>query len=183
MKRLALGIASLAAVAAFAPAAYATDFTPASPNFSVSGNIASGPVTAGISNSGIAAGAFVDRFLFTIDQTGVGSGSLSTSTTQLFSSTDLDITSVLINGMAATKTVSGSGLSEFFTIESVPIISGVMNTIQITGTSRGNGSYGGQATFTPAVPEPATWGMMILGFGMIGGATRYSRRKTKVSFA
>jgi hypothetical protein len=35
--------------------------------------------------------------------------------------------------------------------------------------------------FAVAVPEPATWGMMILGFGMIGGAAR--RRNTKVSFA
>lgn len=35
-----------------------------------------------------------------------------------------------------------------------------------------------------AVPEPATWGLMILGFGMIGGQLR-SRRNTKttVSFA
>jgi hypothetical protein len=36
---------------------------------------------------------------------------------------------------------------------------------------------------TPAVPEPATWAMMIGGFGMVGGAMRYRRRKTSVSFA
>ena len=35
--------------------------------------------------------------------------------------------------------------------------------------------------FATAVPEPATWGMMILGFGLVGGSLR--RRKTKVSFA
>lgn len=34
-----------------------------------------------------------------------------------------------------------------------------------------------------AVPEPATWAMMIGGFGMVGGAMRYRRRKTTVSFA
>ncbi len=33
-----------------------------------------------------------------------------------------------------------------------------------------------------AVPEPATWGMMILGFGMLGGAVRYRRRTTRVHF-
>jgi PEP-CTERM motif len=33
-----------------------------------------------------------------------------------------------------------------------------------------------------AVPEPATWAMMIGGFGMVGGAMRYRRRKTAVSF-
>lgn len=32
-----------------------------------------------------------------------------------------------------------------------------------------------------AVPEPAAWGMMIMGFGLVGGAMR--RRRTTVSFA
>jgi PEP-CTERM motif len=31
-----------------------------------------------------------------------------------------------------------------------------------------------------AIPEPATWAMMIIGFGMVGGA--YRRRKTAVSY-
>ena len=33
------------------------------------------------------------------------------------------------------------------------------------------------------VPEPATWAMMIGGFGMVGGTMRYRRRKTTVAFA
>lgn len=43
--------------------------------------------------------------------------------------------------------------------------------------------YVGEFSFSVAVPEPATWGMMILGFGAIGGAMRTNRRKAKVSFA
>lgn len=35
---------------------------------------------------------------------------------------------------------------------------------------------------TPAVPEPATWAMMIAGFGMIGGTLR-RRNATRVNFA
>lgn len=42
-------------------------------------------------------------------------------------------------------------------------------------------------TFSPvavaAVPEPATWAMMIGGFGMAGGALRRRRISTKVRFA
>jgi hypothetical protein len=38
-----------------------------------------------------------------------------------------------------------------------------------------------QASFTAAVPEPSTWGMMLLGFAGLGFAFRQSRRK--VSFA
>lgn len=32
-------------------------------------------------------------------------------------------------------------------------------------------------TFTTAVPEPATWGMMLLGFGALGAAVRMRRRQ------
>ena len=40
------------------------------------------------------------------------------------------------------------------------------------------------ANFTvTAVPEPATWGMMLLGFGMVAGAARYRRRSSKVVYA
>ncbi|MBJ6122220.1 PEP-CTERM sorting domain-containing protein [Sphingomonas sp. BT553] len=34
-----------------------------------------------------------------------------------------------------------------------------------------------------AVPEPATWAMMLVGFGMVAGAARYRRRKTGAVFA
>jgi hypothetical protein len=35
----------------------------------------------------------------------------------------------------------------------------------------------------PSVPESSTWSMMIAGFGLAGGAMRYRRRKTSVTFA
>ncbi len=34
-----------------------------------------------------------------------------------------------------------------------------------------------------AVPEPATWAMMFVGFGMMGASMRYRRRGTKAVFA
>ncbi len=37
--------------------------------------------------------------------------------------------------------------------------------------------------FTAAVPEPATWAMMLVGFGMIGATARYRRRKSNVAYA
>ncbi|MBN8808581.1 MAG: PEPxxWA-CTERM sorting domain-containing protein [Sphingomonas sp.] len=39
----------------------------------------------------------------------------------------------------------------------------------------------GAAVQVAAVPEPATWGMMIMGFGLMGAGLR--SRKTKVAFA
>lgn len=34
-----------------------------------------------------------------------------------------------------------------------------------------------------AVPEPATWALMILGFGFIGGIQRKLRQKVKLTYA
>ena len=36
---------------------------------------------------------------------------------------------------------------------------------------------------TAAVPEPATWGMMILGFGVMGAALRRRRQQVRVTYA
>ena len=51
-------------------------------------------------------------------------------------------------------------------------------TLVLNGTATGSSTVGSSITFAaPAVPEPATWGLMVLGFGAIGGALRTSRRK------
>ncbi len=39
-----------------------------------------------------------------------------------------------------------------------------------------------QIEASSAVPEPATWAMMLLGFGLVGGAVRYRRRSTGIAF-
>ncbi|MFS0771165.1 PEPxxWA-CTERM sorting domain-containing protein [Sphingomonas sp. 1P08PE] len=52
---------------------------------------------------------------------------------------------------------------------------------------RGNGTILANVTATSSavgpVPEPATWAMMLVGFSMVGAATRYRRRSAKVAFA
>ena len=37
--------------------------------------------------------------------------------------------------------------------------------------------------FATAVPEPATWAMMLIGFGMVGAATRYRRVDRRVHYS
>ncbi|QGN56117.1 PEPxxWA-CTERM sorting domain-containing protein [Novosphingobium sp. Gsoil 351] len=44
--------------------------------------------------------------------------------------------------------------------------------------SRDDGFKLGAITVSAAVPEPATWAMMLIGFGFIGGAMR-SRGKVR----
>ncbi len=38
-------------------------------------------------------------------------------------------------------------------------------------------------SITAAVPEPATWAMMLVGFGMVGAASRYRRRSVRSAIA
>jgi hypothetical protein len=52
-----------------------------------------------------------------------------------------------------------------------------LNSAGFVTLSLNDGDVGG------VVPEPATWAMMLLGFGMTGAAMRYRRRSTAVSFA
>ena len=200
MRKLVIGLVGAGALAmasgANAAVTIVTPNTVVSPTpgqfatFFVSGNIFSGPITATFGDTGIPGGTFADSFQFTIPQTGTGSGSLTTSVTaaNFLGVTDTDILSVVVNGLAAnltledangnvcpTRGVGTCGANETWSLNNVPITFGVLNSIDVTGLSRGNGSYGGNATFIPAVPEPATWAMLLVGFGAIGFSMRRRR--------
>ena len=202
MKGFIKALAAVSAFALVAPATAATVIvtpnTTVNPspgeyaNFYVSGNPFSGPVTATIGHTGIPTGSFTDLFRFTLGQNGIGSGGVTTTVNvaNFLGATDLDFTSVLVNGVAATLTLTDAsgtvctvpnvgtcGANETYSANNVPITSGVLNTITVNGTSRGLGSYGGNLTFVPsAVPEPATWAMMLVGFGAMSFSLRSKRR-------
>lgn len=61
---------------------------------------------------------------------------------------------------------------------------GFSQTGNIISSIRFSNKYIGirSISIAAAIPEPATWAMMLLGFGMIAGAARYRRRSAKVSF-
>jgi len=46
--------------------------------------------------------------------------------------------------------------------------------LTVKGSSQANGAY--NVTYSFAVPEPATWALMILGFGAVGFAMRRRRQ-------
>ena len=51
------------------------------------------------------------------------------------------------------------------------------------GTTAGGGGEAGTLSFFTAVPEPGTWGLMLLGFGGIGLAMRRRRRSALAQIA
>lgn len=181
LSKLGLGVALATIAVAVAPAANATDFHIGDvPNFYItSGTPFSKSITANFGNGFSTATTFDDSYFFTIPQDGTGSGSISTS----FSSelNKLTITGLWINNVAYTVPATGSGQS--FSISGVDIMSNVLNTIRVTGfTSSLGGTYSGTATFSAgAVPEAASWTMMVAGFGVMGAMMR--RRRTKLTFA
>jgi hypothetical protein len=61
------------------------------------------------------------------------------------------------------------------------------SSLSLSFNSTGGSPYSASATLSVppagAVPEPASWALMIVGFGLIGGAMRRRKVKTSVSFA
>lgn len=183
IKKLLPATAAVLAIASFSGSAQAAtvvkptvkNYTGANMNI-VAGD--EGTFSANFGQSGIKAGTFQHIYTFTLPAYLLGSATVGTSATKIGGKDDLDILSVFFNGVELTGTTKT--LNESVFTNKVPIIAGKNNQIIINGISRGNGSYGAQAVFAP-VPEPASWAMMIGGFGFVGAAMR--RRSVRVALA
>lgn len=162
--------AAVAALSVAAPATAQTVITLTGTPSAMSGTFGNQPV-AGVG------GAFSDSYIFTLgQQSDVGAVLTSIGFTN---STNIDFTSVLLNGKALTI---NNGVVDFaFTGSPINFAAGPVSLV-VNGLQFGEGSYSGVIAAVAAVPEPATWAMMIGGFGMIGGVMRRRAYKTKVRF-
>lgn len=90
--------------------------------------------------------------------------------------TDINLFDVYLNDVLFTPMSTGDWESQTLFPE---IALRDTNTLTINGWSGGGGTITGSFAFSAgAIPEPATWGLMILGFGAVGVALR---RRQKVS--
>ena len=79
-------------------------------------------------------------------------------------------------------TAFSTDMNEFRQLSNTLINAGTFR-IRLQGTpGSSNGAFGGDVAFT-AVPEPATWLMMLLGFGVIGFSMRRKQPVRRVQFA
>ena len=173
MRKIAFVTAAAAAAAFAAPASAATTIN----LVPIAGTLTGVFGNANPSRSG------TDLYNFSVPTSGdlygfVGSVGLKITLT------NLDFTSVTLDGIAFDKI--SSGIFELQTI--AQSIGAGSHTLSIGyANAQRFSSYGGILSFTSiagGVPEPATWGLMILGFGAIGGVMRYKRREqAKVRFA
>jgi hypothetical protein len=111
-------------------------------------------------------GTFSYDYEFTIPTGGSLSASLTSSTNLIH------FTSITLNGVALTKDTGPNNYSL------ATAIAGLTGTqiFHIAGTSSGKSTFSTTVDFISAVPEPAAWGMMVIGFGALGATMR--QRKT-----
>ena len=139
-----------------------------------------GSFTTGFSDSNLT-NPFSETLIFTTATAGTVSISVSTSSSG-GPENDTDFTNVFLSGTGITGSIAipqttGDPL-ESRGLAGLGLGVGTF-TLTVQGTpGTQNGSFGGSVAFSgqqSAVPEPATWGMMLLGFGAVGFSMRRKR--------
>ena len=148
-----------------------------------------------VTNAGIPTVTFLITGGTVNDQTGKaiinhnGSGLLFSGAGKALSIGDfvINTTTNLLTGRVITGGVTtndvplfniGAGLTLTLTSQAAGAFTSVFGAPNLTGTLIGTADSNFVTAAAPAVPEAATWGMMLLGFGVVGSAHRLRRRKT-----
>lgn len=176
LRLLSLATVGAAALVAMSPAAHAQS-TGGTVTFNNDLGLG-GSFTTGFSDSNLT-NPFTETLTFTTATAGTVSINLTTSTTG--PENDTDFTSVFLTGTGLMGNIlipqtqgdplEARGLANF----ALQAGTFTLNILGTPGTQ--NGSFGGSVAFQAqsAVPEPATWAMMLLGFGAVGFSMRRKR--------
>jgi hypothetical protein len=140
--------------------------------------VVSGPATVadtttiGFTEASLSSPTFIETVAFTNTLAGLYSITLTTS------SPDVDFTSAFLAGLGGPYNlveIDDDGTNEFWRLANPVTLGASSYLLTINGNNAGAGSLGGSITIRQAVPEPATWAMMLLGFGAVGFAMRRRR--------
>ena len=169
MRRFILPIAAAFAVAMTSVAAQAATFI----RYGAVG--ADGGFTITFGNDGITATNFTDTFDLVLP---TGRADFVVASTMSGSSQNITWSSIAFNGEEFDSGVVG--WNEFSFLNDILVTDGTTQKLVLTGIGGGNAAYSGTITFMPsvtgAVPEPASWALMIVGFGAAGAVLRRTSR-------
>lgn len=168
MKKLLVGAAMAVSMLAAAPVAANAAIGITLPAPAADGTLSYG-YTQDLGGPG---GNFEYEYTFNYPSNGLASTFLTSITVRAGSGTDVNFTSVFLNGKEFDLT---GGLKEGASLEGYPVDTS-LQTLLVKGWSGGNAQYTIDFAFA-AVPEPATWAMMIIGFSGAGVAIRRNRRQ------
>ena len=140
----------------------------------------------------------LSTWTFTISENGVLSVVDCCTGGDTYSLTGDFVGMTAFTGPGSAGDVQADGQGEFGAIYSANWLNGALSravfnvapgtySFSVTGTIVGGfpADFGIRLDTLGAVPEPATWAMMLLGFGFLGGAMRSAKRRQvlSVSFA
>jgi PEP-CTERM motif len=191
MRKLLIALAGATALtAASAANAALTIGAAGSTNGTVNPTVTS-PTTLEFDTTNAAAGDYLSFFQFNNDGFTAGVFSATASTVPL-AGTTVGLLQLFTGGTVTNGVYSGgtlvtggsiSGSSNSLTL-STPLTPNTNYTFQYSGTLANSGNISGNAAFgMAAVPEPAAWALMLLGFGGIGMAIRRRRRPALAQIA
>ena len=172
MNKLALAILGAAALTVGSGAQATISACTGTGSLVVSCSNAATSSTIGFHDATLTSPTFSDVLNFTNDTAGSYSISLGSSAPAV------DILSAILTGpdgsFSLTK-VFDNGTTESFSFGPMLLALGDYS-LTLSGNNSGVGDLGGTVTIS-AVPEPATWAFMLLGFGGMGVAMRRRRRQ------
>jgi hypothetical protein len=184
MKKFVFAATAAVVMLSAMPVSAATVFFPGSQVLNVS--TGSAHFGATVNDNKPAGALFTHIFKFSTVGSYIANG--ATITTRLGANnraSDIDFTSIKLDGFSYTQLtndLTGFG-TETWALAPTLLSSG-LHTLTVKGkeysTLRVAASYAGTLNIA-AVPEPATWAMMLVGFGLVSGAARRRRSVGLVS--
>lgn len=177
MRKLVLGLLGASALAMASTANATITVDASSMSYTGPTQLDGSTTTIGYSEAGLSTPTFTEWLIFTDTLAAIDSVTLDTS------SRSVDFTSAYL-----TDGVTNYALSLLYSVGSLEswglndtVLGPGTYELVINGNNNGTGSLGGTITIQQAVPEPATWAMMLLGFGAVGFALRRRRKAALVS--